>query len=290
MPTTLTHADDVLAAHNTLPQLGCAFWWTLPDIKVPFVDVLQVATAVGLPPDLIPKPIRTKTAFLRTIYALQNETRFVRKIVDTPDRIVFAIIRELKQHDDVQFTKDDLVILDKKTRSISYTVGSLTKEVENLLDVYRDVFIADDLRRVLVQGLRAAHAIMLRPNGGVYFIPTTMYPLLDQLCQFVTRLNPTASVARLGIVDTDQAKATVFQRVQEEIQAYVDRAKTDLQELLGSQTTKASTMQNRIESFHAARRKLELYESLLGGQAESIRTQLQQLISHAQHVLLDGAA
>jgi hypothetical protein len=288
--TTSTDTLDILSAHNTLPQLGCAFWWTLPEMTIPFTDVMQAATEHGLPADIMPKPIRTKTAFLRTMYALQNETRFVRKIVDDQEHVIFAIIRETKHEQDVEFTKDDLVVLDKKTLSISYTVGALTKEVEALLDTYRDVFIADDLRRLLINGLRSAHAIMLRPTGGVYFVPTPSYPLLDRLCQFVNRLNPNASMTRLGIVDTEQVKATIFQRVQEEIQTYVERAEHELRELLNNPTTKASTMHHRIESFNAARKKLELYETLLDGHAESIRLRLHRLIEQAQQVLLDGTA
>lgn len=82
--------------------------------------------------------------------------------------------------------------------------------------------------------------------------------------QFVSSLDGRAVLGALGIADSKETRASMLRVVREELQAEIDKASGELDELLASDgARRASTLAARLVAFRSIRAKVAGYAELL---------------------------
>jgi hypothetical protein len=108
-------------------------------------------------------------------------------------------------------------------------------------------------------------------------VPRAHRRLLESVATFVGGLDPNASLGTLGVVDSQETRATMLGLVREELEGELACAKADLEELLRQEGVRPATVAQRLETFRRVRTRVSGYAELLQFSAQDLLRRVGEL-------------
>jgi hypothetical protein len=175
MNAALSQLVSVLATGGT--HLGDLCWWSLADASIDRQSLESKWRNTGLPMTLLPEPPTIEKAFKLAVRETQVGLvdRLLRVAVDDEASVVFAVVHEQK-HDDgtLTYTQEAKVGLELLTGTLNTDCPThdLVVAIKSRFAALRDTHTADDVRRTITRTLQSFSAVLLRENGGVWWVPS----------------------------------------------------------------------------------------------------------------------
>lgn len=275
---SITNIKEAITKSSNYPLLGYAVYWSISDVRVKHLDFVELLKQVGLDPDVAPA-VRTKSALIKAIRSNTKGRRstFHKNVVDNKDRAGFAIVNTTAidaDTVDVDFETETRIILDKLTKQVRID-GPNKDSIEASFNEHKDIYTSDKFRNAVLKVVKTfAQGVAIRERGGVYFIPTTHFGELNKL-QKLFDYFPQCSLDIIPIVDTVEAKKSMWKSLIGEVSEELAIFKADLHDMDG--TEKDSSLEVRIERYQKLKDKVENYETLLSYTASDLKTELEAL-------------
>jgi hypothetical protein len=258
------------------PLLGECAYWSLTNINMVFSEFVAKLQEAGISPEIAGE-VRSKSALVR---AIQKETATRKnsfyRTIESPAHTLFVIVAQrldASTANKVDFQTDTQIIFDKKTSQIKVD-GYNAQAVHDGYKAEQGFYNVDNAREAILRYLRQeCMAISVRDNGGVYFVPSTYSAEFQKLQKFFAFF-PQCSLGIIPVIDTAQAKKSMWKSLVGEIEAQLASEKEKLQT---NPPTTDRGIEARLKVFKSLQSKVEMYETLLTGTASSLKTELSSL-------------
>ena len=285
-------SKDMLAkSAEGFPLLGHVIYWTISDFKIGYWDFVKILQQLGIDTD-VANAVQAKSALIK---ALKEETKarskgaFHRNVVDNKDKAGFALVSTQSvdaDNVDVNFQTDTKVILDKHTKSVRVE-GANAQAIQDKYQDYRNTYTGDRFRNVILKiifGL--AEGIAVRDRGGVYFIPAHKQEVFEKLQQLFAHF-PGCSLDVLPVIDTKQARGSMWKSLTGDIKDEIASFKQDIENLKSKSSTREGTLDTRMKRYRALKDKMENYEILFGGTLSEIKAEVGDLEAQIRRMLAE---
>ncbi len=172
-----TALRSIVTALNTGgSHFGDLVFWALADATIKRSDLESKWKHATLPHQLLPEPPTLEKAFKLAVREAQVglTDRLIRPVIDDEVQVTFAVVHEQK-HDDgtLSYTQQAKVSLELLTGQVGTDDPShdLVVTIKARFAELRDTHTADDVRRTITRTLQSFSAVLLRENGGVWWVP-----------------------------------------------------------------------------------------------------------------------
>ena len=281
---------DVLAkSAEGFPLLGNVVYWTIGDIKIGYWDFINILQNIGIDTD-VANVVQARSALIK---AIKDETKerskgsFHRNVFDNKDRAGFALVSTQSvdaENVDVNFQTDTKVILNKHTKGIHIEGANASAIHEKYLD-YKNTYTADKFRSVVIKIIfDLADGISVRERGGVYFIPAHRQDVFEKLQALFAHF-PSSSVDSLPVIDTKQARKSMWKSLTGDIQNEINSFKEDIANLQSKNSVRDGVLDTRLKRYRALKDKMENYEILFGGTLKDIKDEVGLLEAQIRKML-----
>lgn len=287
MNAALNQLVTVLATGGT--HLGDLCWWSLADASINRQSLESKWKSTGLPITLLPEPPTIEKAFKLATRETQVGLvdRLIRPVIDNEASVVFAVIHEQK-HDDgtLTYTQEAKVALEL----LSGTVGTdnpvheLITAIKSRFAVLRDTHTADDVRRTITRTLQSFSAVLLRENGGVWWVPAPHAESLRKMQAAIESIG-SSRVYLLPVHDSADAHRTLGDAAVRSLETELTELKAEVESFLASPPERASTLARRFDAFDALRGRAQLYRDVLNVQVKDLDSTLSQLGDSIERLL-----
>lgn len=287
MNAALNQLVSVLAKGGT--HLGDLCWWSLADASIDRQSLESKWKATSLPMDLLPEPPTVERAF--KLAARESQVgladRLVRLAVDDEATLVFAIVHEEKHADGtLTYSQEAKVVLEHLTSSLSTDEpgNELVMAINSRFASLRDTHTADDVRRAITRSLQSFAAVLLRDNGGVWWVPA---PHAEPLRKLQTAIESIGSSRfyLLPVHESQEARLTLADAASKSLEAELAELKTEVEQFLAQPPERTSTLVRRFDAFDGLRARAQLYRDILHVQVRDLDMSLLRLTGAVESLL-----
>lgn len=258
LPTELT-------TPTAFPLLGRIITWSIGTVALRRDQLVTLCQAAGLDTRMLPARIQTRSAVIRTIDRLEGDG-FVRRILEEPDRAVFVLVSEAidRDHEAARYRVERKFQYLKRERVVVCDDPATQAQIDALMEHFGECFLPADIRRFVIELVRDAGAITLRPRGGVYFLAQPKFAVVDALAKFVDGLGAGCSLLALNVPRSPSDAAGILKAFEAEALGELETLALELTELeADASRVRASTWSRKLDTFNAQRAKVGLYADLL---------------------------
>lgn len=287
MNATLNNIAAALAKGGQL--LGTLCFWSLSDASVSRADLESKWKSAGLPAELLPEPPTVEKAFKLAVRETQVGLgdRLIRPVIDNEASIIFAVVHEQK-HDDgtLSYTQEAKAMLDLLSGTVSSdnAAHELVIAIQARFKVLRDTHTSDDVRRTITRTLASFAAVLLRENGGVWWVPATHDNALRQLQATIESIG-SSRFYLLPVYDSHDAHLTLGDAASRSLETELSELKAEVAGFIAQPPERTSTLVRRFDAFDALKARAQLYRDILQVQVKDLDTQLDQLASSIETLL-----
>jgi hypothetical protein len=258
------------------PLLGYCVYWSISELNIPYAEFIQKMAAAGLDTDYA-RPVQAKSALIK---ALRSETKgrkesFHRNILDDKTRSAFAIVGSNVNTTtiDVAFQTETKAIIDKETKQVTIE-GYNQQALRDKFEAFKGTYTGDHFRRVTLDIIKTGcQGITIRERGGVYFVPSTHLEAFEKLQTLFSQF-PGCSIDVIPVIDTAQAKKSMWKALTGEVEEDIKTLKEDLEKL---DEASDRSVKIRLARYEVLKSKVENYEILLQGTAGALKSELDSL-------------
>ncbi len=289
---TIDSLINVLATGGQ--HLGDLVWWTLAEAQIDRTTLEAKWAPTGLPAELLPEPPTLEKAFKLAIRETQVglSDRLIRLAKDDEEELVFGIVRERKlddgtldYHQEARIAlvhPGDEVTTDDPTHEIAANIKAR-------FELHRDTHTADDVRRTINRTLQSFSAVLLRENGGVWWVPAPHAKEVRALQGAIESIG-SSRFYLLPVHDSADANRTLGDVAAKSIEEELDALKKEVEKFVASPPEKPSTLVRRFDAFEALRSRAQLYRDILNVQVKGLDSTLGQLTESVEKLLAQKAA
>ena len=283
---------NVLATGGT--HLGDLCWWSLADASIDRQSLESKWKNTGLPMSLLPEPPTIEKAFKLAVRETQVGLvdRLLRLAVDDEASVVFAVVHEQK-HDDgtLTYTQEAKVGLEMLTGTLNTNAPThdLVVAINSRFSVLRDTHTADDVRRTITRTLQSFSAVLLRENGGVWWVPSPHAEPLRMLQTAIESIGASRFYL-LPVHDSSDAHRTLGDAASRSLEADLAELKAEVESFVAQPPERTSTLVRRFDAFDALRGRAQLYRDILQVQVKDLDSTLTQLASSIEMLLSSKTA
>lgn len=278
--------EQIAKSAEGYPLLGYAIYYSISDINIKTSEMLKVLESLGLPTSVAPA-VQAKSAAIK---AIKSETKgrgntFHRKAMDNEAKAGFAIVTSAttdEENVNVEFNTETRVVLNKGDKTLDVT-GPNSDAIKAAYEAYRDTYTSSGFRNVVLKLIKNhCQGMNIRERGGVYFIPSSHNETFEKLQKLFLHF-PACSLEIIPVIDTAQAKKSMWKALVGEVTDDLRKMQEDIQNL--EQDASERTLQVRLDRYEALKSKVELYEDLLSGTANELNTELAKIGSEIRRRL-----
>lgn len=283
---------NVLATGGT--HLGDLVFWTLSEAAISRSDLESKWKNTGLPVELLPEPPTVEKAFKLAVRETQVglADRLIRLAVDDEASLVYAIVHEQK-HDDgtLTYTQEAKAALDLLTGAVGTDNPGheLIVAIKSRFLTLRDTHTADDLRRTITRTLQSFSAVLLRENGGVWWVPAPHAEALRKLQTTIESIGA-SRVYLLPVHDSADAHRTLGDAATKSLESELAELKTEVETFLAQPPERTSTLVRRFDAFDALKGRAQLYRDILQVQVRDLDATLNELAASIERLLTEKHA
>jgi len=274
-------------------HIGDAVFWTVRENRIDPSELRNAFQETDLPKNVIPKDPTPEIAFRRAIDKAKlkhaqrgfnrsqdrSEDYLLRKISETHEAIVWAVVKESCVLDDtaterrnsktLEYETLDKITLDRVTGRVTCINEHAMSEV--VAGNYEDElfsFNSSDLRTILLKLMDTFSGIAIRPTGGIYFVPSTNAEKLKALQGVLENLSPGSSLGIINLYGTEDSEAALRQAAMEDLETSVNRLSEELEGF--DDSTRDSTIEKRLKKAGELRKRVDMYVTLLDISRENL--------------------
>jgi hypothetical protein len=283
---------NVLATGGT--HLGDLCWWSLADASIDRQSLESKWQSTGLPMELLPEPPTVEKAFKLAVRETQVglADRLIRPVIDNEASVVFAVVHEQK-HDDgtLTYTQEAKVALELLTGTLGTDspAHELVVAIKSRFTALRDTHTADDVRRTITRTLQSFSAVLLRENGGVWWVPAPHAEPLRKLQAAIESIG-SSRFYLLPVHDSADAHRTLGDAAAKSLETELSELKAEVESFLAQPPERTSTLVRRFDAFDALKSRAQLYRDILQVQVRDLDSTLAQLASSIETLLLSKNA
>jgi phage pi2 protein 07 len=257
----------IVAVSGNTQTAGAIVWWNMHETTD--YDALSAAWKdAGLDAELLPRLPSPEAALRRAVKQEEGKHLLVRGIENG-----WALVDEEVDGEDldyeirVRFTLNAVgnVNVEPKDHKLAAPVKA---EYDKLLSTLS----REDVSSWLVRMAALTQAVMLRENGGFYFIPRTQLDQWRRIAKAVT----SASQHRVNEIPALQSEEAVA-AILEAVTAEAEKAADEMDEDMDDAKLGARALSSRTNHAESVLKKVMGYEALLGEGLDKIRERLEGL-------------
>jgi hypothetical protein len=269
---------DVTKKMKGLKIIGYFVWWSIAGVKVERDKFRKMVEKVGLDFE-VPK-VCMRSAFLmakREVKSRAHGNRVLIRNIKKGDEHKIALVDEKldEVHAKLGYTHSATMFFDQKTYEIrcdnAHRAFDMVKEK---YDEYKVFINSYDIRVILMKIIAPLNKISVRDKGGMYFIPDKYSDVVDKLEKLLDMLDGKCYLQVVPIIDTKQAKNTIYRSFIEELHQKIDKFKTELDK---EKFTSNKGWESQLKRFEEMKSKIKFYTSALKFGAEDINDKLKEL-------------
>lgn len=270
-------------------HLGDLVFWTLSDAAINRGDLESKWKDTGLPMDMLPEPPTVAKAFKLAVRETQVGLvdRLIRLAVDDEASVVYAVVHEQK-HDDgtLTYTQEAKVALEMLTGTVGTDNPSheLVAAIRSRFIALRDTHTADDVRRTITRTLQSFSSVLLRENGGVWWVPAPHAQALRKLQTAIESIG-SSRFYLLPVHDSVDAHRTLGDAATKSLETELTELKVEVESFLAQPPGRTSTLVRRFDAFDALKGRAQLYRDILQVQVKDLDSTLTQLASSIETLL-----
>ena len=238
---------------------------------------------------MLPEPPTVEKAFKLAVRETQVGLgdRLIRPVIDNEASVVFAVVHEQK-HDDgtLSYTQEAKAMLDLLTGTVSSdnAAHDLVVAIQARFTALRDTHTADDVRRTITRTLASFASILLRENGGVWWVPAPHAKALRQLQATIESIG-SSRFYLLPVHDSNDAARTLGDAASKSLETELAELKTEVEAFVAHPPDRPSTLVRRFDAFDALKARAQLYRDILKVQVQDLDSTLNQLASSIETLL-----
>ena len=270
-------------------HLGDLCFWSLSDASIVRSDLESKWKSTGLPAQLLPEPPTVEKAFKLAVREAQVGlvNRLIRPVIDNEATVVFAVVHEQK-HDDgtLSYTQEAKAALDLLSGTLSSDdpAHELIVAIQSRFTALRDTHTADDVRRTITRTLQSFSAVLLRENGGVWWVPAPHAQALRKLQAAIESIGASRFYL-LPVHDSSDASRTLGDAAAKSLETELTELKSEVEHFLAQPPERTSTLVRRFDAFDALKGRAQLYRDILQVQVKDLDSTLDQLASSIETLL-----
>lgn len=270
-------------------HLGDLCFWSLSDASIVRAELELKWKSTGLPNALLPEPPTVEKAFKLAVRETQVglADRLIRPVIDNEASVVFAVVHEQK-HDDgtLTYTQEAKASLDLLSGTVTTDNAGheLIVAIRSRFTALRDTHTADDVRRTITRTLQSFSAVLLRENGGVWWVPAPHAEPLRKLQAAIESIG-SSRFYLLPVHDSSDAHRTLGDAAAKSLEAELTELKAEVEHFLAQPPERTSTLVRRFDAFDALKGRAQLYRDILQVQVKDLDSTLEQLASSIERLL-----
>lgn len=266
--------------------LGNLIIWSVSEFKISNGELIDRLRSAGLPEKLARATSEQSAATkaVRAYAKTQGSGKFHRKIAGDSERTAFAVVTQTVDASslEVDYNPETKIVLDKKDKTFKVS-GPGEAEIMDNFSSYKDSFTGEQIRNIIHKFLREeCNSISVRDRGGNHFIPIQKVVEFEALEKFLKSF-PEIDYLVYPVGDSDAAKRSTWKALTGDIQAELERAKKDLEDLAPDASDKV--LQRRLDNFAQLKDKVLMFEEVLQGTAQGLKESLGELSKTIQDLM-----
>ena len=273
--------QSIKESGESFPLIGWTVYWSTTQFSMAFEDFVKMLDECGISSHLARETLPKHAAQRAIRESAKGKDTFHRKVADNTEEAAFVIAStEVNSNMDASFTTNSKAVFDKETKNLSVS-GDQHKDIKNLFEKLKTEYTSHQVRTVILRFVkRYCSGITVMNTGGLYFVPKTSENELEKLYKLFELLGDKADITPMPLVDSAQARNSMWKVTVGEVANDIARLKADL-EKQDDEITEKSYMA-RLRKYKALRTKVELYESVLSGTATDLKNDLDSLTKLVQ--------
>lgn len=287
MNAALNQLVNVLATGGT--HLGDLCFWSLSEASIVRTDLESKWKSTGLAKELLPEPPTVGKAFKLAVRETQVglTDRLIRPVIDNEASVVFAVVHEQK-HDDgtLTYTQEAKAALDLLNSVVTTDSPGheLIVAIQSRFAELRDTHTADDVRRTITRTLQSFSSVLMRENGGVWWVPAPHAQPLRKLQAAIESIGASRFYL-LPVHDSADAHRTLGDAASKSLEAELTELKAEVGGFLAQPPERTSTLVRRFDAFDALKGRAQLYRDILQVQVKDLDSTLEQLSASIEKLL-----
>lgn len=243
------------------------------------VDELELSDAADdneLNEDLLPELPSKSTAMTRAVDACKGKHTLVRAHEDGG----YCIIEEQVEGEDIDFNIECRVKLDQnKTLIIEPANHPFADQIRADFFAHQKKYSTTDISKWLVKQLKRLDAVVLRDQGGVYFVPRPSKKEFQRIADTI-RAASKHRIFELPALEAEATVEAVLDALTSEAEACATQMEQELLAMADEQGGKAlgkRALGTRLRVLDGLKEKLKKYEQLLDVNLDSVSEKLEKV-------------
>lgn len=291
---------SVSAVNNSQSEnlFGRLCWYTVHDREISINELKEHYNIVGLPAEFLPKPVRPIDAFRRATTELEA-TRIpcgnnyflnilVREVKTDFKVVIRHIVKELLDSKNVrlQYSVTGEIVFERETNKIctrAFTDDTIIKDLlikaEELYNKYKESYDGSHIRRLVRDILYRLNPVIVRPSGGVYFVPEKHAETLLKLKKLIQMIGSEFFV--IPLINDAETRDMILKK-------YIDQVTEQIIEISTLMNKGDVTKAEMVTLFETSKKllqQLDQYEGILQAEltdlkerANLLKLQLMQIL------------
>lgn len=267
--------QTIQEANDSFPLLGWTVYWSTNSFSMPFDEFIKILEECGIDPAIARETLPKHAAQRAIREKAKGKDTFHRKVADNENEAAFVIARtEVDANLDPEFQMESKAVFDKDSHQLQVT--GQHKDIQELFEKLKTEYTSQQVRTVILRFVkRYCNGITVMDTGGLYFVPKTHEQELNKLYCLFAKLQGKADITPMPLVDTAQARGSMWKVTVGEVAADIARLKADLEKQDDEITEKSYMV--RIGKYKTLKEKVLMYENVLSGTAEDLKKELEGL-------------
>lgn len=276
-------------------HLGDIVFWSLQDARINREMLKAKWAAAGLDEVFLPEEPTAEKAFrLAAREAGQGQEHIlVRKVKDDKASIIFGVVTEKPDiiAKDLNYDLTALIELDRATNAVTLEpdTNDILIGLKKSFVLNRDTHTVDDVRRSITRVIQSFSSVLLRDNGGVWWVPSTYAPKLRQLQGCVESIG-TSKLYLLPVYDSEDSNRTLGDAATGAIEGELLALKSEIASFVENPPDRPSTLVRRMEAFSDLKNRAALYKTILSVQVKDLDSEINAMTKTVEELLAANEA
>jgi hypothetical protein len=275
--TSNTLIQQFTDGDNTFPIIGHICWWNVHNVDIIRDQLVNVLKSCNID-EKFARSHNFRATFIRSLRELESN-RIIRLVEETPSAMFYQFTSETRVEGDeheLQYDREDLITIDKvhyrKTQNIAESITAEHEDIrQRLINLFADKmdrYHSSDITRLIQRVFtEKADIISLREQGGVYFVPSTFYNVLQAVSQFVNSVG-NSKFQHFPLPDVDACRQAVANAVDTEMRIDLEKMEKEIEAVKNGEKEVTDKWRNhRIEMIAKVNTRINRYREVLTDQA-----------------------
>lgn len=244
--------------------------------EVTEIELSDAADDHDLDEKLLPDLPSESTAMTRACYELKSKHVLVRAHEDGG----YCVINENVDGEDIDFDIECRVKLDDKTLIIEPADHANADQIKASFRAHQNKYSTTDISKWLVKQLRRLDAVVLRDQGGVYFVPRTSVEEFEKIANVIRDCSK-HRIFELPALQADETVEAVLDALTSEAESAAEQMETELladaKETADKKALGKRALGTRLDRLDGLKKKLAKYEQLLGVNLDKVEERLERV-------------